>query len=213
VGLAETILLVIFGIMLAAVSYVLFIPVNLQFSVIIEEKVTGFSSVKAFPFKRQLYPRPPKPEKAEKPKLAKEEKPEKEPKVEKKKKFDLSALNRSDIGMLLGVAGEAFKLLGRIFKAPDYYLVANLAGGAEEPDITGELFGAYHAVRPNLPAAVRISYVPDFLAGRFAGNISGGLVVTVFGLIKEVVIFIFRLPKIKLFKLYRKLKKGRTHVK
>jgi hypothetical protein len=211
-GIAETILLVILGVLLAALSYVLFVPVTVHFNVLLEEKVMAYSSVKAFPFKRQLYPRPPKPEKAQKAKPPKEEKPEEESQVEKKKKFDFSVLNRSDIGMLLGVTSEAIKLLGRLLKAPDYYLVANLAGGTEQPDITGQLYGAYHAIRPTLPAAIKINYVPDFLGGRIAGNISGGLVVTVFGLIKEIVIFIFRLPIIRLIKLYRKLKKGRRHV-
>jgi hypothetical protein len=212
-GAVETTLLIILGVLLLAILYALFIPISVQFNLIIEEKTLALLSVRAFPFKRQLYPGSPQLEKEEKSKPSHEKKPKKETPVGRKKKFDLTLLTRSDIRILLRVAGEAFKLMGRLFKAPDYYLVANLAGGVEEPDITGQIYGAYHAIRPNLPAAVKINYAPDYLAGRVNGNISCGIVVTVFGIIKEIVIFIFRLPKIKLIKLYRKLKAGRKDVK
>jgi hypothetical protein len=209
----ETILLVTIGVILAAVTYVLFIPVTVHFNVLIEEKVTAYSAVKAFPFRRLLYPRSPQFEKTPKPPKKKRGKPEEKSRFGRKKRFDFSALSRSDIGMLSGVAGEIFKLLGRLLKVPDYYLIANLSGGTEEPDVTGQLYGAYHAIRFNLPSAIRINYIPDYLAGRIQGNISCGLVVTVYGLIKEFVIFIFRLPKIRLFKLYRKLKARRKNGK
>ncbi|OGC96119.1 MAG: hypothetical protein A2W25_12490 [candidate division Zixibacteria bacterium RBG_16_53_22] len=212
-GLFESILLIILGVLLLLSFYLLFIPVTIQLTVLINEKITASSSVRAFPFKRLLYPRTPKPGKTPKPPKKKKEKSEEESQLGRKKRFDFSVLNRSDIGMLLGMAGEVLKLLGRLLKSPDYFLVADLAGGTEEPDITGQLYGAYHAIRPNLPTAIRISYAPDYLAGRINGNISCGLVVTVIGLVKELVIIIYRLPKIRLFKLYRKLKVRRKHGK
>jgi hypothetical protein len=225
-GIIETILLALLGILLTVLAYVLFMPITVNFSLIIAEKTSVYSAVKMFPFRFTLHPRPEKTpeelaaqEAREKRKQAAREAKEKRKKEKKKeekelqfgekKKFNFSAMNRSDIGLLLGVVGEAFRLVGRLFRAPEYYLVANIAGGTEYPDVTGHLYGAYHAVRPNLPEAMRINYMPDYIAGRFSGNISGGLVVTIFGIIREIIVFIFRIPKIKLIKLYRKLRKGR----
>jgi hypothetical protein len=210
--LFETIILLVLGAVVVTLSYVLFIPIAVHFSLIIDENTSAILSVKAFPFRRQLYHRTSGAiETAKSEKTEKERSPDEKSQSARKKKYDLSVLNSSDIRLMIDVIRQALVMVGRILRAPDYYIVANLAGGAAEPDITGELYGAYNAIRPNLPAAIKLTYSPDFLDRRFSGNMSCELVVTIFRILKEIVIFIFRLPKIKVVKLYRKLKKGRKY--
>jgi hypothetical protein len=203
-------MLIVFTILLIILSYVLFTPLTVRLNIVIGEKISAISVAEFFPFKFRIYPKPSQPEKAEVPKV---EKPRKRPGGSKKRKLDYSALDSFDIKMLLGVAGNAFRLLARLLKAPDYYLEARLSGGADQPDITGQLYGAYHAIKPNLPQAIKISYAPDYLAGRISGEISGKLAVTNFQIIKELINFVFRLPVIKLIGLYLKLRKGKGNGK
>ena len=201
-----TIIFIIIGIIALLLSaYILFMPVKLRASIIIDESVSAVSSLTIFPFRYTIHPKPQKT-----PGRATKKKREKKDGVIKKKPLDISLLNASDGPTIFKIAKEALRLMGRLIQAPDYFLVANITGGAAEPDITGQLYGAYHAIRPNLPAGIQINYVPDFTAERFKGDISVGLAVRIFGILRETIAFIFRLPILRLIKLYRKLKKGRN---
>jgi hypothetical protein len=202
---------IILAVIFILFAYLLFMPITLRLNILIDEKVSTVSAVKMFPFERKFVLGQPKKEK-------KVEKPEKIEKVaakvgeisekKPKKKFKFSKLSRTDLAIIFDLLGETLKLIGRLLKAPHYFLRADIAGGAPEPDITGELYGAYHAIRPILPSSIMIVYNPDFAAEKFKGTVEMGLVIRIFRLIWETLVFIIRLPIIRLIKLYRKLKKG-----
>jgi len=192
-------------------AYLLFMPITLRLNIIIDEKISTVSAVKIFPFERKFVLGIPKKEK----KVKEAEKIEKAvikavkiPEEKPKKRFKLSDFSRSDLAVIFDLFGGTLKLTGRLLSAPHYFLKANITGGAAEPDITGELYGAYHAIRPALPSSISIVYNPDFAAEKFKGTVEMGLVIRIFRLIWETLVFIIRLPIIKLIKLYRKLKKG-----
>jgi hypothetical protein len=205
------VVLIFIAVIFALFIYILFMPITLRLNIMIDEKISIFSAVKIFPLEHRFVTGKPKKEKRTKePKttenvlaIAAEI-----PKTMPEKKFKLSRLTRTDLAVIFGVFAEALKLIGRLCKAPQYYLKANIAGGAEYPDVTGELYGAYHAIRPVLPNSISIVYNPDFAAEKFSGTVEVGLVIRIFRLIWETLFFIFRLPIIRLIKLYRKLKKG-----
>lgn len=203
------IILVIGAFVFFVLAYLLFVPINVRLEINIGEKTSAISRVRIFPFEHEFVSgkakKVKKKEKLETKKAISEAK--KPPEKVTGNKFKLSQLNRTDIGIMLKVITEALRFLGGVISAPHYFLRATIAGGASEPDITGELFGAYHAIRPVLPEAISISYNPDFAAERFSGRIEAGFVIRIFSLINETLIFIIRLPIIKLIRLYRKLRK------
>lgn len=206
-SLGLIILTVVLGIIFLFLVYLLFMPIRFRLDVSFDKKVTATPAVAIYPFEHRFIRR-----KAKKP-----EKPPKPPKEEKpkpeKKKLDFSQLGVADAPILAKVISEALNFVGRIIKAPHYSLKADFAGGASEPDLTGEIYGAYLALRFALPESVLVRYRPDFTAERISGTVELGLAVRIIKLIKETLVFIFRLPIIKLIKLYRKLRKGGRHGK
>ncbi len=192
-----------------ALAYLLFVPINVSLEINFGEKVLMVSALRFFPFEYKFISG--KPKKAEKIKRPEPEMATRKAKEELKKKtgkkLRLSRLSRSDIGICIKVISEILRFFGGIIGSPKYFLRANIAGGASEPDITGELYGAYHAIRPIMPNAVSINYNPDFAAEKFNGRIEAGFIVRISSLLKETLIFIIRLPIIKLIRLYRKLRK------
>lgn len=194
------IILILFALILLAVTYLLFTPLRIQIDFRFGEKFSAGSTIAMFPFRYRIAMG-----KGEKPKRAKKETAEK-PAVARKR-FDYSRIDANDRKLLFKILGETFKFLGRLIKAPDSYFVrADLSGGAAEPDTTGMLFGAYQAVTPILPRSVTVAYNPDFLAERLEGTVECGLAVRIITVLMEMARFVFRLPKVKLYKLYRKLK-------
>jgi len=198
-----TIMLIVLGLVLLSLIYVLFAPITVYCDIVLAEKVSLVSALKIFPFKFGIYPG----RSAKKTIRRRKTKIGARAQSGIRKKPDLSKLGKSDIDMLLNILGKGLRFSGRIIKAPDYYLNAALAGGAAEPDITGQLYGAYHAIKPGLPRSIRLSYTPDFMSEKFQGSISCGLAVRLIVLLKEISIFLVRLPIIRLIKLYRRIMK------
>jgi hypothetical protein len=199
---------IIFSVVFAITAYLLFVPITIRVIVLIDQKISAVSAIKIFPFeykfvsgklKKQRKLKVPKPPKVD------QELPEE---IGERQKSKIRLLGRSDLPVIFRVITETFKFAGRLIRTPRFFLKAEIAGGASEPDITGELYGAYHAIRPVLPKAISISYNPNFTAEQFTGTVEMGLVIRIFGFLKETLVFIFRLPIIRLIKLYRKLKKG-----
>jgi hypothetical protein len=203
------VVLIILAIALIVFGYLLFIPITLRLNILIGDKISAVSAVKIFPFERKFITGKPKKEKKEPERLIKSEmKVEAEPEKKLENKFKLPRLTRTDLAIIFNVFGETMKLIGRLFRSPHYFLRADIGGGAEYPDVTGELYGAYQALRPVLPGSISIIYNPDFAAEKFSGTVEVGLVIRIFRLLWETLIFVFRLPIIRMIKLYRKLKKG-----
>jgi hypothetical protein len=192
----------ILGIIFVFISYLFFMPIKFRIKIRLDKKVSAVSEVRIFPFEHKFI----------RDKLEKVEKPPKAGKklgVRKpKKKLNLSRLGVNDIAILKKVISESLKFAGRVIEAPHYSLKADIAGGACEPDLTGEIYGAYQAIRFALPESISISYRPNFAAEKFSGTVELGLAIRAIKLLTETLILIFRLPIIKLIKLYRKLRKG-----
>lgn len=197
------ILLTILGILIFLLGYILFVPIRIDLHLSYDGKLNAQSSLGFFPFHKRLIgkKRSPKAKAVTKPQANKPES------GGSQGGLDLSKIDRFDRQILYKMLRELLRLIGRLFRAPDYYLQVRIVGGSEEPDITGQIFGAYMSVRPMLPQAVSIDYRPDFVMGAFNGELKCGLSVRIFNIVKELVVFIFRIPIIKLIKLYRKLKR------
>jgi hypothetical protein len=199
---------IILSIIVVLTFYLLFVPITIRVNVLFDQKISAVSAIKIFPFEYKFESgKIKKPRKTKTPKSPKviQELPEE---IEKKTKSNFSLLGRSDLPVIFKLISETLKFAGRLIRTPRCFLKAEIVGGASEPDITGELYGAYHAIRPILPQAILINYNPDFAAEKFTGKVEIGLVIRIIGFLKETLIFILRLPIIRLIKLYRKLKKG-----
>jgi hypothetical protein len=190
------------------IVYILFNPLNLKLAHDIEShKTTG--RIKFFPFEHQFLL-----------KRKKKKAPELEPKkeveaVSKKKKT--GKLRFATIWRLLIDEYETLKktlisclyFISGILKSPDrYFLKINLAGGVGPPDLTGELFGVIQSIRPMLGNSISIDYHPDFTVEEIKGDLTAGIRVRIISVLKEILIFGWKLPKLKLIKIYRTNKKG-----
>ncbi len=192
----------IFWALVLIMAYLLFTPISIRLDIKIDESVAAVPELRIFPFKYRIRVKPSGEEHIE---------PEKEKRIGKAKekgRLDFSRLNRADMTIIFKTLVEILRFFGRTIKAPQYFLKAEIAGGASEPDITGELYGAYQALRFALPGAVSVSYSPDFTAEKFSGRVEIGLAFRISRILRETLVFIFRLPVIKLIKLYRKLRIG-----
>ena len=76
------------------------------------------------------------------------------------------------------------------------------------PDLTGQLFGTVLSLQPVLGSSVSLAYRPDYLDDRMSGEVVAGATVRVYRLLSELLIFAWRLPKIRLLRLYQQLQKG-----
>jgi hypothetical protein len=200
------ILLILLGIFIALLSYILFVPIRVDLHLAYNGSFETVSTLAFFPFRRTFSGKREnsQPEAAKPPKMPVPEK------IEKEKSgpgLDFSKIDQFDRQVILRAIKEALRFVSRLIRAPDYYLRANIVGGSEEPDITGQIYGAYMAVRPLLPQSVALEYRPDFLMGVYRGEMNLGLSVRVYDIVKEITVFLFRIPSIKLYKLYRKLKR------
>ncbi|MCJ7687479.1 MAG: hypothetical protein MUO68_24660, partial [Desulfobacteraceae bacterium] len=83
-----------------------------------------------------------------------------------------------------------------------------LSGGLTEPHITGWFYGGVCAIQPMLGKSIRLFYSPDFTKESLNGKVRGRLAVRLYSIIKEVSIFIWRLPKLRLLRIYFKSRKG-----
>jgi hypothetical protein len=204
------IILIILSVLALIFAYILFIPISISVDINIEEKVSTISGIRAFPFEHKFTPGKPK-----RLRQSKKERPSKNKETERLsqvdsqingKKLDYSRISLVDIGVFFETISELFRFLGRLFRIPDYNLSAELTGGFPEPDNTGQLYGFYQALRPVFPGGVSVEFQPDFLSERIEGRVNLRLIMRLFNLLKEILIFIFRLPIIRLIKIYRKIK-------
>jgi hypothetical protein len=200
------ILLILLGIFVALLAYILFVPIRVDLHLAYDGSFEAASTLAFFPFRRTFSgkrndtkPEAGKPAKAPKPKEIAKEK--------YGSGLDFSKIDQFDRQIILKSIKEALRFIGQLIRTPDYYLRANIIGGSEEPDVTGQIYGAYMAVRPLLPQSVAIEYRPDFLMGVYRGEMNFGLSLRVYDIMKEITAFLFRIPTIKLYKLYRKLKR------
>jgi hypothetical protein len=187
-----------------AAAYALLMPITVYIDFLIDGGTSRVAGFRIFPFGWNF-----KPGKSEhKPKILK-------PSIQQKKGgVDLAEVTIADLELLFSMLADLLRFLLGAVRSPDRYFVnAALAGGAGSPDITGQLYGMVRAMRPILPGSISLSYAPDFQSQRLHGRIECGFVVRIVMILRELVLLLLRLPKMKLLRLYMKHRKRGSHGK
>lgn len=196
-------------ILLVICLYFLLIPVSLSLSYNTEGK-RSIGRIKFFPFVYRFAFDKEKRE-AKKKKAVKDKIIKKKQKVGKKK-IPVWQVLLYEYDTTIAVTVDFFRFAGRLLKSTERYtLDVSLKGGMGSPDLTGQLFGVLQSVEPMLGKSVRIAYQPDFLSESInvKGNVTAGVRIRTYNILKEVLIFAWELPKLKIIKIVRRLKKRR----
>ncbi|UCG13083.1 MAG: hypothetical protein JSU72_00885 [Deltaproteobacteria bacterium] len=196
-----------------AFGYALLAPATIYLTVGFDKRLFGFVGVKLFPFEYRFTRR-------------KKQKPSKSEKVEPgSEKSDLKRTVKPTgpayvLVKLIVWEFEAFRqiaaailrlVLGIVAATSQYYLRITMVGGIEAPDVTGQLYGAITWLQRFPATSVSIVYRPDYLADTLRGEVIGGAVVRPYRILREILLFGWRLPKMKTIHIYRKYKKEVRH--
>ena len=192
------------GMILAVLIYLLCVPVYFEIGYDIEQRELESCSFKLYPFSYRIKP------KIVPDKRSARQSDQEEQKAKKKKRFRVNyvQLLRDELGTLRQVALNSAKFIRGIVISPDYYFNVNLTGGFTEPHITGWFYGGVCGIQPMLGKSIRLFYTPDFTKESLNGKITGRLAVRLYSIIREVLIFVWRLPKLRLLRIYLKSRKG-----
>ena len=192
------------GIILAGLIYLLCVPVYFEIGYDIEHREIESCFFRLYPFSYRLRPRIGSNKKSAK------KKDQNKQKTKRKKRFRLNYMQliKDDFKTLRQIAVNAMKFIRGIVISPDYYVNISLTGGLSEPHITGWLYGGVCAIHPMLGKSIRLFYAPDFTRESLSGRITGRLAVRLYSIMREMLIFFWRLPKLRLLQIYFKSKKG-----
>ena len=192
------------GIILAGIIYLLCVPVYFEIGYNIEQRELESCSFRLYPFSYRIKPKIGPDKKSAK------QSDQKEQKTTKMKKICIRFLQliSDDLRTLRQVASNSVKFIQGIVISPDYYLNVSLTGGLTEPHITGWFYGSVCGIQPMLGKSIRLFYTPDFTKESLNGKVRGRLAVRLYSIIREVLIFLWRLPKLRLLKIYFKSRKG-----
>ncbi len=192
--------------MVAVLIYLLCVPVYFEIGYSIEQRELEIAFIKLYPFSYRIRPenRPDK-------RSARQSDREKQ-KTKRKKRFRVNYMQLiTDFTTLRQVASNAMKFIRGIVISPDYYLNVNLTGGFTEPHITGWFYGGVCAIQPILGNSIKLFYSTDFTKESLNGKITGRLAVRLYSIIQEMLIFFWRLPKLRLLQIYFKSRKGGSY--
>ena len=191
------------GIVLAGFIYLLCVPVHFEIGYDIEQREFENFFFKLYPFSYRIRP------KIVSDKRSAKQSDQDKKKTKKKKRFRVNYMELiTDLTTLRQVASNSVKFIRGVVIAPDYYLNVSLSGGLTEPHITGWFYGDVCAIRPMLGKSIRLFYAPDFTKESLNGKITGRLAVRLYSIIRELLIFVWRLPKLRLLQIYFKSRKG-----
>ena len=91
---------------------------------------------------------------------------------------------------------------------------AEIHGGFESPNLTGEVYGYYHALIGAVPSlAPRLRFYPDWMGRSFDGSARLSLAIPLYSLVYRTGLMIFRLPILRTYRLVREQRKGAAYVK
>jgi hypothetical protein len=200
------IIAIISGTILAGIAYLLFVPIFIEANYLIGGK--GRITVAFFPFRIRLKPGKKKAKTKSKPDRETLERQQLKKKKRKQAGFDFKDLFRTEYPTIKRVVVVAAKLIMGLVKVPNYRLRIELAGGLSEPDETGYLYGLVCSLRPILGRSIKLDYRPDFQGEELTGEIKGRVKIRIGSMAKELLLFLHRLPKLKLIKIYLKTRKG-----
>lgn len=198
------ILAIIIGLIIAAIAYILLSPISIYICYDFDKKNLTSAGISIYPFayKFRVGQKKETPAKTKKFKAVAPEK-----KRLKKRGLNFMLLIINEFDLIMAVLANLFKLLIGLVKSPHrYFAHINLGGGLGTPDLTGQLYGGLEMIKSVLGNSVLIKYRPDFLAESLTGQATVSLAVRLGNILKELLIFIWRLPKLRLIKIYRKMK-------
>ncbi|MGD8293364.1 MAG: hypothetical protein PVF37_16760 [Desulfobacterales bacterium] len=92
------------------------------------------------------------------------------------------------------------------------YIKINLTGGLSSPDLTGQLYGLFQSCRAIPYDFLSLSYHPNFMEDKLRGTIVAGTVFRIYEFITQLVLFIWRLPVMKLIIVYYNYRKEADNV-
>jgi hypothetical protein len=197
-------------VILLSFGYILVSPISVFLSFKFGDGVSGFAGVKLFTFEYKLF----KDTTRKSVRTRTVEVDHKKSFTEKGRKALDSAVRvfhvaANEFKLLQNITVNLLKLLKGILKSPDqYYLKVSMAGGLGPPDLTGQLYGTILSAQPVLGRSVSLAYRPDFLGDKMRGEVVAGAKVRACRLLSEILVFVWRLPKIRTLRLYLQLKKG-----
>jgi hypothetical protein len=191
-------------------GYILVAPISIYLGFNFGDGLSGFAGVKLFPFEHKFFR-----DTTRKPVRTKEvEIVHKKSRVAKGRNalnwvVEVFHLAVDELEILQKITLNLLKLFRGILESLDeYYLKISMAGGLGPPDLTGQLYGTILSVQPVLGSSVSLAYRPDYLDDKVNGEVIAGATVRAYRLVREMLIFAWRLPKIRTVRLYRQLKKG-----
>jgi hypothetical protein len=201
------ILAVIAGTIIAVIMYLLFVPIFFRLSYKIDTLNFKQLEIRLFPL--TIHPGKSKGKDVAKMKRAKDKKEKKRKKKGRTYKITFIPLMQNEYATFKHVIIDVIRLISGIIKSPENQsLRVELAGGLSAPDFTGYLYGAVCLIRPYLGKPVLLSFSPDFTSQSLRGEVSGELSIRIANLIKQVLLFLWRLPKLRLIKIYFNVKRG-----
>jgi len=92
------------------------------------------------------------------------------------------------------------------------YIKINLTGGLSSPDLTGQLYGLVQSCKTIPYDFLSLSYHPNLMEDKLRGTIVAGTVFRIYEIINQLVLFIWRLPKMKLIIVYYNYRKETDNV-
>ncbi len=196
-----TIIITISGMILAGLLYLLFVPVYFQIGYNIEKRSFETGFIRMYPFTYRI---------GRKGKRSKAwfRRGDQKGKKEKNKiaaTIHFFRLLQNELGTWRHVGLNAVSLIRRIIVSSDCRFNITLFGGFTEPHLTGYLYGSLCAIQPMLRKSIDVCYQPDFEGRSF--EVRGRLTVHIYSVLRETLVFLWGLPKMKLLKTYFKLKK------
>lgn len=185
-------------------AYLLFVPMALHLHYIIGDKTSKTSIIKLYPFEYRFKSGKSRKNLPAKISVAKDDKTK-----PGKRKLNFVKLVRAESQTFKLLFINGAKLFYGLLKAPKIKrLNVSLSGGLAGPDMTGMLYGGVMAIKPMLRQPIAIAYNPDFGVDRLAGDLNIEVVVRLYKIVKELLLFIWRMPKLRLIKIFFKLRKG-----
>jgi hypothetical protein len=195
------------GLITAGLLYILFVPVHIEMRFSIERRSLDRTFIRFFPFRYNIKTRG-GPKKIEE--ISEEiEKSEKGKFRPPEFLVNLIRVLMEETRTIYRVIFVTFKLLKGVLRSPSYGVIrVSLNGGLGEPELTGWFYGSLCMAKPIIGKTIAVHYNPDYLADGIGGEITGSAMIRLINIIKELLLFIVRLPKLKLIKAYWRIRKG-----
>ena len=186
----DMILIILLTILIFVTACVLLVPVVITFS--LDSSLSGSLQIKIYPFNLGV---------------------EKIRKTIKWKNIDFAFLLFSEYAAVKQILYFCFRFIKTLTVSKHHHIYMFLKGGFGSPDITGAVLGAIETVRPAFGKNTRIVYYPDMISPSINVKINAQSKIRIYSLLMETLPIIFRLPVLKIVRIFIKIKKGEYDVR